>query len=193
MTAIVPPDLQALFDDLVERHGGVSKFTAAQIEVATIAVKVMRDLRCAAVGETVKLADTLVKLLERLPPPRPQSRDSKSSILTPDMSLHEMAKVYAQLIGDTDPDPDDYVSVGPVIDGTVDPPEPAPQPPAAAPPPAPPPRTASPPQAGVWPPVAAMAADPAPPRPPRPVAYDPPPPPPPPRQPLTLARLRFGR
>ena len=124
--AIVPPDLQALFDDLVERHGGVTKFSTAQLEVATIAVKVMRDLRCAGVGDTVKLADTLVKLLERLPPALPQRRLDSAGRDWSKMSLVELSAEYARMMQGTDgPEGDDYDVSRPIIDLTVAPAAPA--------------------------------------------------------------------
>src|SRR4029077_10084232 len=95
---LVPPDLQALFDGLIEEHGCIGLFSQVQLEIATVVVRVMRDLRCAAAGDVVRLSDVLAKLLGRLSPTLPRSRAHRP--LPANMPLTEMVTAYQLMLRD---------------------------------------------------------------------------------------------
>jgi hypothetical protein len=98
-----PPDLQALFDDLVERYGGLSAFSPAQLEICVTAIKVMRDLRVASAGETVRLADVLTRLLDRLPPPPPPPPPAPKDLNLVGLGLQGLSRLYSRMIGGEEP------------------------------------------------------------------------------------------
>jgi hypothetical protein len=126
------PDYRLLLTDIVERHGGVGRFSPVQREVAGQIAQLMIDMRSAAPGDYVRYTDVQERLMQRLPPVVDPSR-RESNRITRDMSLHEAASAYARMIADLDPRPDEYEAWttddlprnSPVIDGTVNPPVPA--------------------------------------------------------------------
>jgi hypothetical protein len=102
MTTALHPDFKALLQDLIERHGGQSKFSAIQREIAATVVQLMLDLRSAVLGETVKISATMVALMDKLPPPKPQPYAANVPRITSSMSLAEAARLYERFCRDVD-------------------------------------------------------------------------------------------
>ena len=125
---------QQILDSLIAERGGVSKFTDAQVHFARIIVRLMSDMASAKVGEAVRHATEITRLLDCLPPALPgfnagqQPRDR----MLAGMSLHEMAAVYQRMLADPtagtkEPNDEfdarlDAALYGPVIDGVAEPP-----------------------------------------------------------------------
>jgi hypothetical protein len=139
--ADISPDKEASFNSLVEERGGPGKFTDFQLDVALAVVGMMGDIRSERYGtpvERARTAEAAARLLELLPPPKPQSRESGRPFITTGMSLQDMANEYARAVADLDTTPDWDLEERPIIDAVAEP-APAPPPPARAPEPAPPP------------------------------------------------------
>lgn len=93
------PDFRVLLADLVERHGGVEKFSPVQREVAGVCVGLMLDMRSAAPGDLVRHADALRRLVEQLPPVvAPSYSGPRRDVMT--LSLEEATQRYAQMVAD---------------------------------------------------------------------------------------------
>jgi hypothetical protein len=112
-------EAQELFNALVVAHGGVPAFDAAQVEICRTIVGLMLDLRTCPVGESVKIADTMSRLMDRLPPrvpPRP-----RGEISTIGMGLQALSALYSRLIGGAESNGEDSAPTEPAYA-----PEPAP-------------------------------------------------------------------
>ncbi len=91
---------QELIDSLVEERGGIARFSAAQVQLARVAIKMMADLGRAGPSQTGQIATALVSLLAKLPPVVPQQREVRP--FRAGMSVAEIADEYARMIRDPD-------------------------------------------------------------------------------------------
>src|SRR5258707_668111 len=91
-------EIQELFNALVARHGGVERFDAAQIEIARTVIQLMLDLRTAAPGESVKIADAMTRLMDRLPAPPPPPPPAPKDPSLVGLSVMQLSRLYERMV-----------------------------------------------------------------------------------------------
>jgi hypothetical protein len=128
-----PDEHSFLTCHLIWQCGGRDRLTPDRLEIAALCVGLMIDMRTSRAVDLVRHADVLERLLSRLPLSRTVT---VPEVVTDNMSLADMSRLYGRLCGDASLDVfDDVADVTPSAPVPI---APTPQKPTDAPAPEPP-------------------------------------------------------